>query len=250
MTAKVTTAAKGAKPAKPAAAKKKKTVPRKSSKAGKHVSSKASAAASAKHQAHVKHEHHLHEEHLAHEAHLAAIGKKSLAAGDALPVCAFEALAMSLRLAGQFVHDDDVAHLWWLAGADPLGAAPSAALGAARLHGLAGFRPQAHRLVCVPEVGTFAQDLLALPSGNEEAAALGHLDDLFAGDGGLHGLNLQLSGRKVGTKASGSNSALILGIDAPGPHCVLATADGWWSWGELYSPWPCRVDQAWAVSWS
>jgi hypothetical protein len=44
--------------------------------------------------------------------------------------------------------------------------------------------------------------------------------------------------------------ALILGIDVPGPHAVLATPAGWWSWGELHDPWPCRIDHAWAVSWS
>jgi hypothetical protein len=43
---------------------------------------------------------------------------------------------------------------------------------------------------------------------------------------------------------------LILGVDRPGPHAVLATADGWWSWGELYSPWPAAIEAAWAVSWS
>ena len=44
---------------------------------------------------------------------------------------------------------------------------------------------------------------------------------------------------------------LILGVDLPGSHAVLATADGWWSWGELYCP--CEfpdavIEEAWAVS--
>ena len=44
---------------------------------------------------------------------------------------------------------------------------------------------------------------------------------------------------------------LILGVDLPGPHAVLATADGWWSWGELWCP--CEfpdavIEEAWAVS--
>ena len=44
---------------------------------------------------------------------------------------------------------------------------------------------------------------------------------------------------------------LILGVDLPGPHAVLATADGWWSWGELYCP--CEfpdavIEEAWAVN--
>ena len=44
---------------------------------------------------------------------------------------------------------------------------------------------------------------------------------------------------------------LILGIDLPGSHAVLATADGWWSWGELHCP--CEfpdavIEEAWAVN--
>lgn len=46
-------------------------------------------------------------------------------------------------------------------------------------------------------------------------------------------------------------SALILGLALPeGPHAVLATGDGWWSWGELYDPsgFPGAViEEAWAV---
>ncbi len=42
---------------------------------------------------------------------------------------------------------------------------------------------------------------------------------------------------------------VLLGVDRPGPHAVLATPDGWWSWGELYSPWPARIEEAWVVSW-
>jgi hypothetical protein len=44
---------------------------------------------------------------------------------------------------------------------------------------------------------------------------------------------------------------LILGIDLPGPHAVLATPDGWWSWGELHSPdeFPDAViEEAWALA--
>jgi len=46
---------------------------------------------------------------------------------------------------------------------------------------------------------------------------------------------------------------LILQVELPGPHAVLATPDGWWSWGELHDPaqWPdAVVEEAWAVSWS
>lgn len=46
---------------------------------------------------------------------------------------------------------------------------------------------------------------------------------------------------------------VILGLDLPGSHAVLATPKGWWSWGELYRPgeFPHAViEEAWAVSWS
>jgi hypothetical protein len=42
---------------------------------------------------------------------------------------------------------------------------------------------------------------------------------------------------------------LLLGVDVPGPHAVLATPDGWWSWGELYAPWRCRIEEVWEVTW-
>lgn len=47
--------------------------------------------------------------------------------------------------------------------------------------------------------------------------------------------------------------SVILGVDLPGPHAVLATAGGWWSWGELWCPceWPDAViEEAWAVTWA
>lgn len=106
----------------------------------------------AKHKAHEEHlAHEAHEAHLAHEGKVHAVAKpakpkkpakaRSLAVGDALPVCSFEALAMSLRLAGQRVSDDDVAELWWLAGAGEDGAPIAEALDAAARFGLAGARP-------------------------------------------------------------------------------------------------------------
>lgn len=46
---------------------------------------------------------------------------------------------------------------------------------------------------------------------------------------------------------------LILGLELPGSHAVLAAPDGsWWSWGEQYDPgeWPDAViEEAWAVTW-
>ena len=272
-------------------------------------------AATAKHKAHEEHlAHEAHEAHLAHEGKVHAVAKpakpkkpakaRSLAVGDALPVCSFEALAMSLRLAGQFVHDDEVAALWLLAGAPPLGASLAAALDAANLHGLAGFRPQRTRLRLE---GPHAPDRFPLPVGQQVAAGVGPVDDLLAGD--FHGLgqrgqrvieagDLAAAGA-VRLKVGGSGArivrdladvtdraalapaedreprivvggasdvlggyrrpsgaevhALILGLELPGPHAVLATADGWWSWGELHDPaeWPDAVaEEAWAVSWS
>ena len=45
----------------------------------------------------------------------------------------------------------------------------------------------------------------------------------------------------------------ILGVDLPGPHTVLATPDGWWSWGEPWCPWcdfpDAVIEEAWVVSW-
>ena len=47
---------------------------------------------------------------------------------------------------------------------------------------------------------------------------------------------------------------VLLGLELPeGPHAVLATADGWWSWGGLYDPaaFPgAVVEEAWAVTWA
>ena len=46
---------------------------------------------------------------------------------------------------------------------------------------------------------------------------------------------------------------LVLAAELPGPHAVLATPDGWWSWGELWCPceFPdAEVWEAWAVTWA
>jgi len=48
-------------------------------------------------------------------------------------------------------------------------------------------------------------------------------------------------------------SGAILGVDLPGPHTVLATPEGWWSWGELHCPWcdfpDAVIEEAWEVTW-
>lgn len=218
---------------------------KKAATSAKHKTATKKHAASAKHtetKAQLAHLHVLHVEHEAHLAHLKATGKSvtvkakpatpakatkkvAFAVGDWLPVCGFEAVAQSLRLAGQFVHDDEVAWLWELAGSPALGASVGTALDTAGEHGLAGMRPQFERLA---GVGVHPADHPALPFAQDEGVPVGPFEDFLAGD--LHNL--------------------ILHVNVPGPHAVLATRDGWWSWGELYSPWPARVSEAWAVSWT
>jgi hypothetical protein len=237
--------------------------------------------------AHQKHV--LHEE---HEAHL-----RGWAIGDLLPVCAAEAVAMSLRLAGQRVSEDEVAGLHWAAGGDVRRPVSIAAALAAARSGLAG---------CVPALdeqvfADFADDLAALDLGrrfNEQpvgrdAAKLkplvdlvvdrpfahalilgvGHAQELGRGDdaededrGARHLIpaadgygcgadphrdnNADQRSGNVGYPALSRSHALILGVNVPGPHCVLATPGGWWSWGRLWDPWPCAIEEAWAVTWS
>jgi hypothetical protein len=179
------------------------------------------------HQLHEEHLHHEHEEHLAHEAVHAVAKPASHAKPRSLALagtgcCATEALAASLRLAGASVTGADVLALHRLAGADDETGAPiGVLLAAAAEYGLAGFRP------------AFAP---ALPQRGYEAA------------------------REAACKKSSyeppelrPGHALILGVELPGPHAVLATPDGWWSWGELWCP--CEfpdamIEEAWAVAWS
>ena len=159
---------------------------------------------------------------------------RGFAVGDLLPACAAEAVAMSLRLAGQPVSDDEVAWLWELAGAREL-SIPEALAAAARF-GLAGFRVQpAPDEFVVADLG---DDLAELQLG---ARIGGHL---LGGDAA----QFEALGGLVANRPS--IHAAILGVDVPGPHCVLATPDGWWSWGQLWSPWPCRIEEAWTVTWS
>lgn len=140
-----------------------------------------------------------------HAKHAKAVG---FAVGDLLPVCAFEAVAQSLRLAGQPVHDDEVAWLWELSGRRELSI------------------PEALRMFS----STQRRGTIVPPSGG-----LSYSSRIW---------------RSPSRIISSWSTSLILGVDVPGPHAVLATPDGWWSWGELYDPWPCTVSEAWAVSWS
>jgi len=146
--------------------------------------------------------------------------KRGLAVGDMAACCAAEALAASLRLSGRPVADEDVLALYWRTAADlDAGASIGETLEAAWLYGLGGVRP------------VFAERPLPVLGGDR------HEGDLAAplGRGDLSGIH-----------------GLILGVDLPGPHTVLATPEGWWSWGELHDPaeWPDAViEEAWAVTW-
>jgi hypothetical protein len=159
--------------------------------------------------------------------HAKATTKVAFAVGDWLPVCGFEALAQSLRLAGQPVHGDEVAELWELAGAAEATSVEDALAAAARF-GLAGCRPVQQRHV-----------------GPVDTEALRGKVRVAIGKCGI-----DLREHLIEPVPDLSVHGLILQIDVPGPHAVLATVDGWWSWGELFSPWPATIEAAWAVSWS
>lgn len=216
MTAKVTTTAKPAAAAKPAAktatAKTAKTSTAKTTTTAK--SAKTSAKTTATKSTATK--------------KTTASKPAAFAAGDRLPVCSAQALAQSLRLAGQRVTDDEVLELHYLAGGSAdAPASIGAVLAAAALSGLAGCRLKGFTNYADVSWGG---SLRELRYGVEDGAAHLGLGCLAQRVSDVHGL--------------------ILHVDVPGPHAVLAAADGWWSWGELYSPWPAWVSEAWAVSWS
>lgn len=179
---------------------------------------------------------------------------RGLALGEAFPVCASEAVASTLRLAGGSVSDSAVLALHQAAGgSETVAVTIGAALRAASVHGLAGTRP----LWYAPEVLALA----GCPDALDEAALLhGAQFPADRGDGvaeplgqpaGAHGASSLEHFQDLHLERD-SRHALILGLDLPGAHAVLATADGWWSWGELHDPaeWPgAVVEEAWAVAW-
>lgn len=143
-----------------------------------------------------------------------------LAIGDAVACCAAEALAATLRLAGQPVTSDQVLELYFYTAADEDAGAPIAVtLAAAAAHGLAGFRPVSF------EVCTGARSRTWFPPVLE-----------------------------TGRLAVGSPAFLILGAELPGPHALAVDErGGWWSWGRRWDPsaFPAAVlEEAWAVTWS
>lgn len=190
-----------------------------------------------KHQHHTAKHHpvHHHQGATAHGHHVHTVAKHpkhAKARGLALSgvaYCGPEALAASLRLQGLAIADDDLLRLHRLAGADDdTGAPPPVTLEAASEYGLAGVR-----LAAVAELPL---DQSSLPSGQ---LARHRLE-----------VDLREAGHSFG---EGLIHGLILGVDLPGPHTVLATAQGWWSWGELWCP--CEfpdavIEAAWAVTWA
>ena len=141
--------------------------------------------------------------------------------------CSALALAASLRLAGGVVGADDVAALHWLtAGGPDEGASIVAVLQAAQEHGLAACRPL-----------TFGE-VMPSDAGQQNSSATDN-----------PGLRASRAGRQL---AEFPAAALILGLELPGPHAVLAVGDTWWSWGRPWhrSAFPHAViEEAWAVRW-
>ena len=199
--------------------------------------SHAAGAASKKHalDAHQKHLAHLAAEHKAHLAHLKHIGKtpkkRGLALGDAVACCAAEALAASLRLSGLSVSDADVLALYrHTAGGPDAGASIWRTMEAASVFGLGGFRPVETASLLDEAWVSDRESSVGVLERNRQAVSVGEFQAASAEAG----------------------HALILGVELPGSHTVLATPDGWWSWGDLYDPaaFPDAViEEAWWVAW-
>ncbi len=165
---------------------------------------------------HAQKHHKAAKHHAAAKKHKGTVVKRGLApAADQVASCAAEALAASLRLSGLSVAPVEVLELYWHTASDPdAGATISETLEAASEFGLGGYRPV--------------------------------FEEVMPSDPGLHD-----SRAYPGLRAS--RAGLIVGVDLPGPHTVLATPEGWWSWGELFCPW-CEwpdavIEEAWEVTW-
>lgn len=148
---------------------------------------------------------------------------RRLALGEGVACCSAQAVGTLLGLT-----DDEVLALYWLTADGPDdGASIEDTLEAARGLGLGGVRFAGSWPLAgdVP----LAVDVLAATAPHAALLAAPAAPALAAPGHGL-----------------------ILGLDLPeGPHAVLATDDGWWSWGELYDPaqFPgAVVDEAWAVT--
>jgi hypothetical protein len=211
---KTTVKAKAAKPATHAKASAAKPAAKPASSA-KHTTTSKHKATTTKHKATAKH---------------TTTKKRTLSPGD-VGCCTAEALAMSLRLQGVRVADEDVLALYWHTASDPeAGASIVATLEAAWRFGLGGVRPAwlAEEVLDYPPL-PFGQRLR-----DRLKPDLSESDDLI-GFRPVHG------------------TSLILGVEMPGPHTLLAAPDGLWSWGEPFNPseWPGMVvEEAWAVTWT
>lgn len=150
---------------------------------------------------------------------------------DGLPLCSLEAVAQSLRLLGQPVAPDEVAWLWESCGSRVL-SIPEALEAAARF-GLARCRPE----IAEGALGT-------LYTGPGSALGLRCMSSYVAGFHSAPAINSEPPGDTCTLRA------LILGVDVPGPHAVLATPAGWWSWGQRFDPWRCAIEEVWEVAWS
>jgi hypothetical protein len=189
---------------------------------------------------------HAHKHHKAAKHHAAARKHKGTVARGLAPdaaqvaSCAAEALAASLRhlqLPGLSVRDADVLDLFRRAGGNPDAGTPIVAvLEAAAEYGLAGVRPAWFAQQEDKDSGSRQAEGQTAETAQPWPGNLG-----FCFSRSRHTLRAQI------------NTGLILGVDLPGPHTVLATPEGWWSWGELYCPW-CEwpdavIEEAWLVTW-
>ena len=92
-----------------------------------------------------------------------------------------------------------------------------------------------------------AGDGLLIPDALEALAALGLITGFDPAD-----LEEVMPYGPLAASICETRAGLILGVDLPGPHAVLADGGWWWSWGEPYDPaaFPDAViEEAWAVTW-
>lgn len=185
---------------------------------------------------------------------------RGLALAEGVACCPAEALAVSLRLAGAAVGDDDTEALFWLAGGDPETGAPIVAvLEASAESGLAGYRPVNWtawpRVIRRYSVFHQAAPDEALNLGNCELLgdAFGHQRFDDTGARAFPPEERQVDYVVVGDVGAFHGISVILGVDLPGPHAVTVDERGrWWSWGRPYDPasFPDAViEEAWAVTW-
>jgi hypothetical protein len=187
----------------------------------------------------------------AHKGHKAVVlvGKtpaapkpRKLTPDGLVAMCSARAVAESLRLAlGVVASDDDVLELYFRTASDPdEGASILATLHAAATFGLAGRRPATDE----PCEGSRTP-------GNPQAASgspvHGHVHPECRA-GSYPGAAVPPVPLRPGP------FPLILGLALPeGDHAVVATPDGWWSWGSLWDPadFPgALVEEAWTVRWA